>query len=76
MGKRQDSAYFEEESKRMKAAGWTGHAIRLMFNNGIVDEVNEKKMTLAEGRMHFPAIESHPCLNKAEVESIAERPRG
>lgn len=74
MGKRQDSAYFEEESKRMKAAGWKGHAIRLMFNNRIVDEVNEKKMTLVEGRMHFPAIDSHPCLNNAEVESF-ERQR-
>lgn len=62
--KRQDSGYFQEEFARMSKAGWKPHAIRLLFNNRIVDEVNEGSMTLAEGRMHYPAIDKHPCLNK------------
>jgi hypothetical protein len=60
--KKQDSAYFEQEKARMLNAGWGPHAIRLLFNNGIVDEVNQGKMTLVEGRMHYPAIDKHPCL--------------
>lgn len=62
---KKDSAYFEEERARMLAAGWKPHAIRLLFNNGIVDQVNQGLMTLVEGRMHYPAIDRHPCLMKA-----------
>lgn len=60
--KHKDSAYFEEEKTRMLGDGWKPHAIRLLFNNRIVDAVNQKQMTLAEGRMHYPAIDRHPCL--------------
>jgi hypothetical protein len=61
---KQESQYFEETKKRMQSAGWKPHAIRTLFNNGIVDDVNEGRMTLIEGRMHYPAIDSHPCLTK------------
>ena len=61
---KKDSAYFEEEFERMSKAGWKPHAIRLLFNNRIVDEVNEGQMTLIEGRIHYPAIDNHPCLIK------------
>ena len=60
--KTKNSAYFEEEKSRMLKDGWKPHAIRLIFNNRIVDEVNQGKMTLAEGRVHYPAIDKHPCL--------------
>ena len=60
--KKQDSAYFEEEKTRMLKDGWKPNAIRLLFNNRIVDEVNQGQMTLVEGRMHYPGIEKHPCL--------------
>lgn len=72
MTKKQDSAYFQEEYKRLKAAGWSGHGIRLLFNNRIVDEVNEGRMTLNEGRMHFPAIDKHPCLVVRRGESCEQ----
>lgn len=64
--KKKDSAYFEQEFERMTKDGWKPHAIRLMFNNRIIDEVNQGQMTLVEGRMHYPAIDSHPCLVKQE----------
>jgi hypothetical protein len=60
--KKQDSVYFVSEKERMLKDGWKPSAIRLMFNNRIVDDVNENKMTLDEGRSHYPAIDSHPCL--------------
>jgi hypothetical protein len=62
--KKNDSYYFQETFKRMSSSGWKAHAIRLLFNNGIVDEVNQGKMTLEEGRMHYPSVDSHPCLDK------------
>lgn len=62
-----NSAPFESEHKRMKEAGWGARAIRLLFNNGIVDDVNEGRMTITEGEMHYPAIKTHPCLNKARL---------
>ena len=62
--KNKDTAYFQETKSRMTKAGWGPHAIRTMFNNSIVDDVNLGKMTLVEAKMHYPAILSHPLLNK------------
>jgi hypothetical protein len=66
MTKKTDSCYFQETYTRMVASGWKPHAIRLLFNNGIVDSVNKGDMTINEGRMHYPLIDSHPCLDKAK----------
>ena len=61
---KKNSAYFDTEFERMSKDGWKPHAIRLMFNNRIVNEVNSGAMSIIEGRMHYPAIDKHPCLVK------------
>lgn len=66
---KKDSAYFDETKARMKKGNWGPHAIRLMFNNGIVEEYNSGRMTLVEAKVHFPAIEQHPLFNPPLVNS-------
>lgn len=57
-----DTEFFKQEKARMQKGGWGANAIRLVFNNTIVDKVSRGQMTLEEGKTHYAGIEGHPCF--------------
>jgi hypothetical protein len=54
--------FFKLEEARMQKEGLGANAIRLEFNNNIVNKVNTGQMTLKEGKKLYAGIEGHPCF--------------
>lgn len=59
---RKDTPYFEERAAELRALGYGGHGIRLLFQNGIVQDYNEGRMDLETAKSNYPAVEKHPCF--------------